>query len=141
MRRGTFQIITTRKKSHIITITCSCFLFPKMDEGKYYDEAIRYLAEDMTNEERTGFEAFLDGDPLRKEELEVLRKLWANTAAYDSKPPETDVQKQWERFSNGAFIEESKVVPLNRRWRQLSRIAAACRSRTSTRSGGSTTRA
>ncbi len=95
-----------------------------MNEESYYDEAIRYLAEDMSKEERAEFEQFLEGDPLRNEELEVLRKLWKNTSVYDSDAPSTDVNVQWQRFSDEAFSNEGKVIGISPWWKRLSRIAA-----------------
>ena len=95
-----------------------------MNEESYYDEAIRYLAEDMSKEERAEFEQFLEGDPLRNEELEVLRKLWKNTSVYDSDAPSTDVDVQWQRFSDEAFSNGGKVIGISPWWKRLSRIAA-----------------
>ena len=96
-----------------------------MNGENYYDEAIRYLAEDMSKKERAEFEQFLEGDPLRKDELEVLKRVWKKTAVYDSSPPKTDVHAQWQRFSDVAFDSKAEVIKVNFWWRRALRVAAA----------------
>ncbi len=96
-----------------------------MSEADYFNEAIRYIAEDMNVEERRAFEEFLQSDPLKVAEVEALKKLWTQTSLYDEAAPTTDVNQQWSKFSKNAFAEGATIHRLRPWWKRASSIAAA----------------
>jgi len=80
----------------------------KMDN---YDRFIAYLAGEMTDDEKSKFEVWLESSPERKKEFEEIRGIWEMTGD-PSLNSEIDIDKGWDTLSNKlAKKNDLPVIP------------------------------
>jgi len=72
-----------------------------MDEYFDWEKIARYLSNESSAEERREIEAWMDGDPLRKEYVDSLRLLWTTAGP---RPSEWDTDSAWTSISARAGI-------------------------------------
>ena len=95
-----------------------------MNEADYHDKAIRYLSGKMSKEDQQEFEKFMEGDPLRMDEINTLKKIWSKSAVYDEPAPPTDLDAQWQQFSHKAFNSGGRVRAMHAWYRSWQAVAA-----------------
>jgi ferric-dicitrate binding protein FerR (iron transport regulator) len=95
-----------------------------MNEQAFNEKTIKYLSGEMSTEERSDFEQFAHGDPMREKDLRAMTHLWKEAAAYDEEVVMSSLNEQWDKFSTTAFTAEKTQTKIIKWMKPIVRIAA-----------------
>ena len=95
-----------------------------MKKVPFQDQIIHHLSGALSPKEEAEFMQMLEGNVERKEEYEMMKKIWEDSLLYDESVQVPEINSAWQKFEDKAFEGEKTRLVILRPWKKWMGVAA-----------------